>query len=155
MPVSYVLAHAPPVFKPGTPLSDEDVVATADELRRLLPIKGTADLTVQLKAQLAAEFGRRRGWVLKEDAYGAQHLFGKRPQWGKRDFPPCMDHPCGFRQGRQPMAIVSQPYPSPGHILAMQEWADSRRLVLTIPNYPSWWYPGWTSLCVFTREHIL
>jgi hypothetical protein len=150
----YVLSEFPPDFNPEAGMSDADVAASAAELHRLIGTKDAYYLALQIKRQLAHEFGRRQGWVIAPDGYGAQHLFGKRPQYHNRDIPPHQDHAIGYRKGRAPMAIVSQPYPSGNYIEDMRAWAASRGLVFTVPVYPSWWYPGWTTLCVFTREPL-
>jgi len=139
------------------PLSDTQVNSIAGEIVALIHDRKTASgvRMNELKQVLAVEFGRRHGWKWCPDSYGAQHLFGKRPQYHRRIRPPHNDHASGYRISRLPVAIVSQPYPAgkPGDnawIDTMRLWAAQHGLVLSFPNFPSWWYPGWTRLCVFT-----
>lgn len=154
---AYVLTGKPPGFNPAIALSDEEVAADAAELLRLIPNRssGVGYMCNELRFRLAHEFGRRQGWTMRDDPYAAQHFQGKRPQYHQRDNPPWLDHAMGYRIGRTPMATVSQPYRQDrAQVVAMQRWAEDRGLVFTIPDYPSWWYPGWTLLCVFSREPL-
>lgn len=143
------------------PLTDEEVAEAAAEIVAVIGMKEPPRSPIHhnryqlgiLRCSLAIEFGRRRGWTWHPDSYGAQHLLGKRPQYHQRDLPPYHDHMSGYRIGRMPVAIVSQPYDaSATHRLDMQIWATDRSLLAYFPSFPSWWYPGRTTLCVFTRK---
>ena len=121
------------------------------------------DRTMALRRTLAEEFGRRRGWVHNTRERCVQHLFGKRPSdYGRWERVPLHDHPSSYDMGRLPyggrrtIALVSQPYGplSESDIEAMHTWAAERGLVFEMPNWPSWHYPGWTTLCIFSRLDV-
>jgi len=68
-------------------------------------------------------------------------------------FPPYSDHSERYRVGRRPVAIIEQPYNvTDDKICEMQDWAAHHGLIFSTPDFPSWWYPGATTLCVFERR---
>ena len=150
-------------------MTPAEIEAAADRIRHLvgLQIRNLRADRVRwnevttLRRALRAEFGQRHGWTWNEDARGAQHLFGKRPQWHEMERPPYADHGSHYRVGRQVVALVEQPYDSEKGRLAPERraervaWASDRGLLLTTPDFPSWWYPGWTVLCLFHRPGAL
>lgn len=135
-------------------VSDAEVEAIAAAIRDRIKGRLVSDAEGRQvsadRRKLAEEFGRRHGWTWRQKDYGAQELFGKQPLWHNRDLPPHHDHGSGYRIGRKPVAIVSQPYRTDESARAeMQYWAEERGLLALFPAFPSWWYPGRTILCVF------
>jgi hypothetical protein len=146
-------------------VTDAEVAALAAQLRQSIEdarrVGGQSRILreerLAMRRRLAEEFGRRIGWTWRHAPYAAQHLVGmrKRPCW-QWDEPPHMDHGSGYRVGRRPAAIVSQPYNTSAEAEAeMCEWAEQRCLVFWRPDFPSWWYPGWTRLYVFAAPEML
>ncbi|MFT8243955.1 hypothetical protein [Roseomonas sp. BN140053] len=109
------------------------------------------------KRQLAHEFGRRHGWTWQHHDFSAEELTGRRQRYFyRRTMPPRHDHGCGYLQRRARAATVIQPYNvTDEHRAEMQRWADEHGLVLMFPDFPSWWLPTHTTLCVFARPDRL
>ena len=145
------------------PMTSAEVGAAADRIAHLLGLDEPsryADAArwaeVQaLREVLRTELGRRLGWTWGKGARGAEGLLGQRPRDGDMDRPPGADHGSHYRIGRRVMALVEQPYRRPDDDAAgrsdMHAWAAARGLALTVPDFPSWWYPGRTALCLFHR----
>lgn len=112
--------------------------------------------TIRLRLALAEEFGRHRGWTYDSRERGVQHLFGRRPaHYGRWEQVPMQDHASSYCTGSgcRTVALVSQPYGplSEKTITEIRTWATERGLTFEMPNWPSWHYPEWTQLCIFTR----
>jgi hypothetical protein len=113
----------------------------------------------RLKVTLARDFGKHKGWTWVGRDRGVQHLFGKRPEdYSAFIRPPYWDHPSSFtapgrRPGHATVALVSQPYDVDDEKRdTMMRWAAHHGLIAEISDELTWWYPGWTTLCVFTRK---
>ncbi|CAK0750210.1 hypothetical protein CCP1ISM_3760002 [Azospirillaceae bacterium] len=112
-----------------------------------------------LKYRLASEFGKRHGWrltnrdftpmVLARGGVWDRHCGDARSHW-PREF---TDHPFFYRSGNRASALVSHPYGMSAAIRnAARTWADRNGLSVAFPeDFPSWWYPGDTTMVVFTR----
>ena len=99
---------------------------------------------------LANEFGRRMGWSWTRTAYSCSELKGKRRPIIDTGWPPYADHCSGYRIGRRPAAMVSQPYHTDAAAQSeMADWAVANGLVFLTPDFPSWWLPTRTMLFVF------
>jgi hypothetical protein len=79
---------------------------------------------------------------------------GASPKWHNQICPPHADHSGAYRIGSQYIALVEQPYASPDALEDMRTGALGQSLTMTIPDWPSWWFPGWTTLCVFTLPKV-
>jgi len=144
-------------------LDDAAVAVMIDQIRARLEAGGCAadpDLRAGLhgwKVALAMEFGARMGWKVAAGSTGfdaAELVKGRRVRWRDRtDLPPFHDHPTGYSVGLRPVALAIQPYgDDPTIAAALAAWAAPNGLVVWRPAFPSWWYPGWTSLWVFARR---
>jgi hypothetical protein len=52
--------------------------------------------------------------------------------------------------------VVAHPYDADDAVRAeMQAWAAEHGLVLSFPDFPSWWFPGWTTAVEFARPEAL
>jgi hypothetical protein len=109
------------------------------------------------KRRLAIELGRRMGgWTWNPRDYSACELHGGRDRNYLRDLPPHHDHGSGYRLGRRPVATVIQPYDYTDTMGAeMKVWAAQHDLLFLTPDYPSWWLPRRTTLCLFVRPDAL
>lgn len=105
-----------------------------------------SDMRVQmLRDKLALEFGARQGWTLRRN--WSQKMCSERP--------PCIDHSDFYQTGRRIAALVIQPYNCTDLDKSlMKRWAIDRKRAVHFPAYPSWHYPRWTTLCVFTWAGI-
>jgi hypothetical protein len=117
---------------------------------------GIPDAMDALHNKLAAEFARRRGWKLSRDPHSARRLYGPvidRCGFGWFDNPPCYDHPYSFNRDRRPVALTIQPYNVDANYRRdMVAWAQRKQLRIEFPaDFPSWHYPGKTTLVVFSR----
>lgn len=99
---------------------------------------------------LAEAFGAQYGWVWDRNSGGVQNLFGRRPHFSQRIRPPHADHSSRYRIGHRVVALVEQPYADGTLLAEMRKWATDQGVIMTTPDWPSWWYPGSTTLCIFT-----
>jgi hypothetical protein len=117
----------------------------------------------KLHDALACEFGRRFEWRhIPDPDYARLEQFcgvceddGDNPE--RIMLPPRYDHPSFYAIDSELVAITSQPYDfSAEDRREAWEWAGARGLAFWRPvDYPSWWYPGQTTLCVFARPDAL
>jgi len=108
------------------------------------------------KRQAAIEFGKDRGWKLSDAPFSLQTLARRGVSgdsyWQNRPTQ-IIDHSDFYRVNRRAAAIVSHTYlQGDDYGLEMaQECADNFGLVFEwIGTEQSWYYPGRTSLVVFT-----
>lgn len=111
-----------------------------------------------LRQQLATEFQRCHNWQLSNKAFSPLVL-ARGGVWDGRGI--CAiacwpvefaDHPFFFRRHTRAAALVSHPYNcTPVQQEAAKIWADQQGLSVSFPkDFPSWWYPGSTTLVAFT-----
>ena len=100
------------------------------------------------KILLATAFGAQFGWRWKPEIRGLEHLHGRNPR--KWTTPPCNDHASSYHQGGLCVALVAQPYANVPGVEEMREWAHANGLSFTLPDWPSWHFPGRSTLCLFT-----
>ena len=112
-----------------------------------------------LKYRLAFDFGKQYGWkqssreftpmVLARGGVWDRECYGARGLW-PREF---ADHPYFYRMGRNAAALASHPYDvTKATKIAAKAWAEANGLTVAFPDdFPSWWFPGDTTLVVFTR----
>jgi len=121
-------------------------------------------LTAHRDAVMEA-YGAERGWTRSKAQFlpstlakGAMHNGGRRVDAASREMPwNLMDHVYYWKQGRRPAAIVAHPYGcNTGEKRAeAQAWAARHGLRLTFPtDFPSWRFPGWTTLVEITRADM-
>ena len=93
------------------------------------------------------------GWVISKRYDGIEALQGtKFNRRGNSLQAPYSDHGSVWRIGRRVNAVIEQPYPlTPVYLQEMRDWAKRQGVVMSEPDWPSWWYPGVTKLIVFTR----
>ncbi len=113
------------------------------------------------KEALIAAYGALRGWKqsgrsfhLSTLAKGGMHDGGRWIDRIQDDLTwPMLDHVYYWKRDRRPVAIVAHPYDcTPERLAEAAEWAAMHRLKVTAPaDFPSWWYPGWTTLIEITR----
>jgi hypothetical protein len=133
----------------------EEILATISNRGTKYPRR--ADFTME--CALSAEFARRHGWR-ECGPFGISALSGiaQDPEltwWERRladDFPyPFADHGYFYRadDGR-PAALAVHLYDAEPE--KVTTWAAEHGLQATFPtDFPSWWYPGWTTLVVYQR----
>jgi hypothetical protein len=114
--------------------------------------------------RLAADFGAARGWqltdaefTLRTMAEGKQHdgrrcwrtfdRCGSNPNAG--DFHDNFDHPYYYRNNRKAAAIAAHLYNYPVNRSACERIATTFGFQLQMPDFPSWWNPGATTLVVY------
>lgn len=62
-----------------------------------------------------------------------------------------MDHPYFYKdhEGRA-AAIIAHSYDMPGIKPGAEKFAELKGLIISYPDFPSWWYPGWTQIIQYT-----
>jgi hypothetical protein len=112
-----------------------------------------------LQAGLAEEFGRLRGWRLDRVGFSlatlARNGVSGSQHWPEEHDHAFLDHLRFYRQGRRARAIVSQPYNGAVRRDAIMTWAARRGLRASFPSFPSWWFPGETTLVVYEPASLL
>jgi|SRR5688572_14524345 len=105
-----------------------------------------------LTRRTAAEFGRGYGWRLTALPFTLAELAGVSD-----DIPASraiFDHPYFYRDSRgRPVAIAVHLYDWPEVGPGIEALCEQFNLRYEAPaGYPSWWYPGWTSLVLYTPQ---
>jgi hypothetical protein len=110
-----------------------------------------------IQDRLAQDFGKLHGWKLTDKEFTAKVLaehkmHGGRDDWGgDRRWPSFVNHPFFYRLNRRAVAVVAHDYNMPVTLPKAQAWATEHGLAVTLPtDFPSWWYPGSTTLVVLT-----
>jgi hypothetical protein len=111
-----------------------------------------------IESQLAIEFGRRNGWQLSDKWFSLCTLTRN----GLFDGSPCpqypseqdyIDHPYFYRKDRRARALAVHLYNATGRHDAIAAWAASNGMRASLPtDFPSWWYPRWTTLVVYEPD---
>lgn len=110
--------------------------------------------------RLAVEFGRRHGWQLSDSAFAILTLrLGKaRAGQYRRNCDETipgghdgrlMDHPYYYRKDGKAAAVAAHLYDWPTIADDCRVYAEQRGLTLLVPDFPSWWFPGSTTLVVY------
>jgi hypothetical protein len=112
--------------------------------------------TVLLQQRLAVDFGRMHGWRLSDQPFTAETLArgGVHDGSSERRYDPTFcDHPYWYRSSRHARAIAAHLYDIDiGRAVRRAEiptWAEEHGLRASFPDYPSWWYPGRTTLVLY------
>ena len=76
---------------------------------------------------------------------------GSRDRWRNNNDMPHdqFDHPYYYRRGRHAAAIAAHLYGWPHVRERCEATARQHGLVLEVPDFPSWWFPGQTTLVVY------
>jgi hypothetical protein len=117
-------------------------------------------LSYAAQYRLATDFGAARGWRLSDARFtlrviaeGKQHdggrLFDRYRNPNAGDFHDNFDHPYYYRNNRRAAAIAAHLYNYPGNRLACERLAGAFGLRFEVPDFPSWWNPGSTTLVVY------
>ena len=104
------------------------------------------ELIDRLRKRVAKEFGRINGWVLSDRMF----LIGNLSFLGKYKEPlfKYIDHTYFYRSyNNKPIAFAVHLYDWSDDIY---KWANDHSLVANFPEFPSWHYPGYTTLVVYT-----
>jgi hypothetical protein len=115
------------------------------EARRNLQLKA-------LQHHLAVEFGRIHGWTPARHDFTLECLAWRGLHSGSRHWlagnSDTLDHPFFYRLGRRAAAIAAHLYDhSTGEWRAeLTAWAATHHLASSFPDFPSWWFPSWTTL---------
>jgi hypothetical protein len=69
---------------------------------------------------------------------------------------PMMDHAYFYRVNGRPVAIVAHPYMhDPGVRSECEHWAHDNGVLISFPtDFPSWWYPGHSTLVLYTQYQV-
>ena len=110
-----------------------------------------------LGAALARQFGQERGWNWTDRDFGTRVLarrgvhYGRRNAWEEADLFPdsVVDHPYFYRRNRKAAGVAAHLYDVDYHWSAILQFAQAYGLRVTRPNFPSWWFPGWTTLVLY------
>lgn len=144
---------------------DADAALTRGELAELIAedIKVGGHVAALRRAArkklLAIEFGKEHGWTLAEKPFGrlalirgAMHSFGSgRNDWLFDDLPhEFFDHAYFYRANRRAVAIAAHLYGFNPERL--DQFCQTNALKWETPDFPSWWFPGQTTLVVFTKS---
>jgi len=106
-----------------------------------------------IRHRLARDYGALRGWTWSESTFGPAVLsrrgvHGARDHSGQWPGGGIADHNYFYRANRRAAALVTHPYDVDQ--AKMEAWATEHRLKVSFPtDYPSWWYPGRTSIVVY------
>ena len=143
-------------------MSKTKVTALARELRKLNDKSGPTNKErarmEKIQNQLAAEFGRRRGWKQCEpgDFESAYRDF-VGSEFGAQDLGHWyFDHSYLYRMPDGRYAIASHIYDcGKERIAEHRAFAEKHDLTVEYPtDFPSWWYPGHTKLVLwYPTEH--
>ncbi len=122
------------------------------------------DQLSEIQVALAAEFGRRRGWLRARHQFtpaalqfARMHSFKRWPNSDEQWPYPFFDHSYWYRTpDRRAAAVVVHLYNLTDALEAQaQAWAVAHRLQVTFPvDFPSWWNPGGTRLVVYERAPL-
>jgi hypothetical protein len=113
--------------------------------------------------RLAIDFGAGRGWKLTNSdfglrtlAEGKQHdggqrysMFGRHTNPSAGDYHYNFDHSYYYRRDRKAAAITAHLYGFPSIRAACEKLAAEFGLEFEVPDFPSWWNPGATTLVVY------
>jgi hypothetical protein len=114
---------------------------------------------VARKRRLAIEFGAQYGWKLSEKRFGLLALKRGSVFSMIRDDADVsddhlphelFDHLYFYRRAKRAVAIVAHPYHFDQDAAAA--FAKKHDLCWESPAFPSWWYPGATTLIVFKKR---
>jgi hypothetical protein len=127
------------------------VYATSKDIRM------HADTLAHLRHQSAVLFGRSHDpcWTLGPSEF--RNLEFMRQPSGRRwriQLPPGCDHTALYIAGQCAAAIVSQPYASKFDRRQCEEFAASHEMGFHVPNWPSWYRPGYTVLILWTPGNL-
>jgi hypothetical protein len=122
--------------------------------RRLLNVeRRERELERIYACRLALDFADSREWILARTDFGLATL-ARGGCWGAES--PALvhdtfDHPYYFRRNRRAAAIAAHLYEGAFQANRARCEALAGRLGLTLelPDYPSWYYPGATTLVVY------
>lgn len=117
------------------------------------------DLPILIRAvqhKLAMIYGERHGWRLSASRFAPAVLAGRDVSaragdpadgWSRA----AADHPFFYRAERRAAAVVAHLYRAADQDRAgVGNWAAAHRLRVAFPtDFPSWWVPGATTLCVY------
>lgn len=146
---------------PGTPwelanrLSDA-LARSSREQRRGAKLELQTDITA-LRDRLARLFAERHGWKHSRAQFAPRVLAHRGMHDGRgryfESWPrPFVDHPYFFRTlDRRAAALAAHLYSKSLSLCdESRDWAARHRLLVDFPtDFPSWWVPESTTLCVY------
>ena len=114
----------------------------------------------RLRRRLAQMFGERHGWRYTRAEFAPAVLARRGMANSDRSCPsawpyPLIDHPDFFRTAdRRAVALAAHLFvTSPGKRNDAAAWAAQHHLRVEFPaDFPSWWVPGGTTLCIYLPE---
>ena len=156
-------------------LAHVDVWKLADEIKTLLRKQGELSQNKDsrelrhklrliqeriepLRQECEREFGARHGWKVARDQFSlAQLSENRRSRNRKRNESVCcgcaFDHASCYRLDRQPIAISVQNYNAELYYNELDGVCSPLQLRWqTIEDFPSWHFPGATTLILITRS---
>ncbi len=139
---------------PNCPRTLDGSPSAADRRQRWKEIEQHTDHLTALKMRMVGLFGEQRGWRRARRHFNAIKLARRGRGYALLDdWPHCYaDHAYFYLKDRQPVGVVAHPYDiSAEEPRGVHEWAAREGLKASFPDFPSWWYPGRTSLVLFER----
>ena len=123
--------------------------------RLLSALRRERELERVFACRLALDFAESRGWTLSRSDFVLAALARGGVHGGYLPYPydhhTTMDHSYYFRRNRRAAAIAAHLYE--GAFLAnrarCEALAAALGLTLELPDYPSWYYPGATTLVLY------
>lgn len=113
-----------------------------------------------LRHRLMIDFGAQFGWKPSHTEFGLKTLsqgkmhgnmgYGDNPYSGS--FHDQFDHPYYYRHERKAAAIAAHLYNYPTNRESCLELAELYNLRLIVPDFPSWWFPGFTTLVAYVGK---
>jgi hypothetical protein len=143
---------------------DEHAARQADMQREANKLRFAMQNTIArqkaMERRLAIDFGAARGWTLSPSSFGfttlalgKQHAGGRRSDegngWFSGEISSCFDHPYWYRCSRKAAAIAAHLYGMPGCLKQCETVAARFGLTFEVPDFPSWWNPGGTTLVLY------
>jgi hypothetical protein len=126
--------------------------ADASRANKHLQARYLHDRMYAIQRRLALDFGALHGWRLSDSHFGIEALarggVSGGEDWWCEPPRPYFDHCYYYRVNRRAAAIVAHLYDYDD--VECRAFAVSNRLTIEQQgDYPSWWFPGFTTLVVY------
>jgi hypothetical protein len=140
------------------PLSDAQIAKAVGCVRRYANGKVGRFEGQDAQRRLAEEFGRRHGWRLSDSCFTLYQLGRRLSKYDHLiDTFSLTDHPFFYRE-------TTKPYRPAALAVHLYDWCPKKESEVVelckhyglirevVRDFPSWWYPGWTQLVLYTPQ---